>query len=173
MKTKLIIILTVLLGLSSFAQSNAINKLFSQYSGNDSISEINISSKMFALFGYIDAETKEDQETLDAIKGIKNLCFMSTNSNKEAVSMRATAKKIEKSNFESLMTVKDGNDNIEFLIQEKDGIVSEFLMLIDSDTSFTVMSLTGLIDLEKLSKLSKFGIDGLENLDQLNNKTGK
>lgn len=167
MKTKLIIICTFLFGLSTFAQSNAIDKLFKKYSGSEHVTEINISSKMFAMFGYLDAETKEDQDALDAIKGIKSLYMMTTENTDEAESMRATAKQIKKENFEPLMTVKDGDDDIEFLIQEKDGVVSEFIMLVDSDSTFMVMSLTGLIDLEKLSKLSKFGIDGLENLDKM------
>ena len=173
MKTNFLLILTFIFGLSSFAQSNAIDRLFNKFSGNENVTEVNISAKMFSLFGYIDADTKEDQETLDALKGIKSLYLMSTENKAEADKMRATAKNIRKDTFEPLMTVKDGNDDIEFLIQEKDGTVSELLMLVDSDSNFLVMSLTGLIDLEKLSKLSGIGVDGLENLDKINKKEKK
>lgn len=170
MKTKFVLILTFILGVSAYAQSNAVDRLFNKFSGNEHVTEVNISAKMFSLFGYIDADTKEDQETLDALKGIKSLYLMSTENKEEADKMRATAKHIRKDNFEPLMTVKDGNDDIEFLIQEKDGTVSELLMLVDSDSNFLVMSLTGLIDLEKLSKLSNIGVDGLQNLDKIDKK---
>lgn len=167
MKTKFILVLTFLLSVSSFAQSSAIDRLFDKFSGKENITEVNISAKMFSLFGYIDADSKEDQETLDALKGIKSLYLMSTEKKDEADQMRATAKHIKKDNFEPLMTVRDGDDDIEFLIQEKNGVVSELIMLVDSDSNFLVMSLTGLIDLEKLSKLSNIGVDGLKNLEKI------
>jgi len=167
MKTRFILVLAILLSLSSYAQSSAIDKLFKKFSGNENITEVNISAKMFSLFGYIDADNEEDQESLDALKGIKSLYLMSTEKKEEATQMRATAKQIKKENFEPLMTVRDGDDDIEFLIQEKDGVVSELIMLVDSDSNFLVMSLTGLIDLEKLSKLSNIGIDGLKNLEKI------
>ena len=167
MKNTFALIMTLLFGLASYAQSSTIDKLFDKYSGNENITEVNISSKMFSLFGYIDAESKEDQEMMDALKGIKSLYLMTTENKVEADNMRATAKHIKKDSFEPLMTVRDGDDDIEFLIQEKNGKVTELIMLVDSDSNFLVMSLTGLIDLEKLSKLSNIGVDGLENLDKI------
>lgn len=170
MKTKVLIVLTIIFSLTSFAQSSEIDKLFEKFSGNENVTEVNISSKMFSLFGYIDADSKEDQETLDALKDIKSLYLMSSESEAEVIEMRAASKHIKKKNFEPLMTVRDGDDDIEFLIQEKDGVVSELIMLVDSDSNFLVMSLTGLIDLEKLSKLSNIGVDGLKNLEKIEKK---
>lgn len=150
--------------LVSFAQTSAINTLFNKFSGGDNITEINVSSKMFALFGYIDSETKEDQEALDAIKSIKSLYLISTEDKNEADKMRSTSRYINKKGFEPLMTVKDGDDNINFMIQEENGIITELIMLVDSDSNFLVMSIIGNIDLEQISKLSNIKINGLDNL---------
>lgn len=167
MRLILIGIIVSIFSLSANAQSSTIDKLFDKFSGREDITEVNISAKMFALFGYIDSDDKEDQETLDALKGIKSLYLMSTENQEQSKEMRSTSKHIKKDKFESLMTIRDGDNDIEFLIQENNGNVSELIMLVDSDSNFTIMSLTGLIDLEKLSKLSNIGIDGLDNLDKL------
>lgn len=164
----LFISLTLLLTTTfSFGQSSTIDKIFQKFSGNEKITEVNISSKMFALFGYIDGETKEDKDVLEAIKGIKSLYLMSTEDADIASQMNKVSKYVQKENFEPLMVIKDGDDNVEFLIEEKDGLVSELIMLVHGESEFTVMSITGKIDLEKLSKLSKIGVDGLENLDKI------
>lgn len=167
MKTLLISCLIFCATTFSFGQSSKIDKIFAKFSGNEQITEVNISSKMFALFGYIDAETKEDKDVIDAIKGIKSLYLMSTDNPNLAKEMGDASRYVEKENFESLMVIKDGDENIEFLIEEKDGMVSELIMLVKGNSEFTVMSITGNIDLEKLSKLSNIGVDGLENLDKI------
>ncbi|MGB0869786.1 MAG: DUF4252 domain-containing protein [Flavobacteriales bacterium] len=167
MKNTITILFTLCLTLSTWAQTNTVNKVFNQFLGKENISEVSVSSKMFALFGYIDAETKEDKETLEAIKSVKSLYLLSTDNKEEADKMREESKKIDHSKFEPLMTVKDGEDNINFMIKESNGIITELIMLVDSDSSFVAMSLTGNIDLEKLSKLSALKMGGLDKLKDI------
>ena len=73
--------------------------------------------------------------------------------------------------YEELMTVKDGDSNVSFLIKDSDGgnIVNELLLLVGGQEDFVLMSFSGKIPLDKVSKLAKsINIDGAEHLDKLN-----
>jgi len=63
---------------------------------------------------------------------------------------------------------------MKFMISEKDGIITELVMVVGGKKSFFVMSLYGEIDLAKISKLSKSmnvkGMEYLKNLDKSENK---
>jgi len=79
-------------------------------------------------------------------------------------------KTLTKEGFEELMIVKEGEEEIKFLISEKNGKINEFVMLIsgDEDGDFFLMSMTGNLDLKDISKLSQtMDIDGFEHLDKV------
>jgi len=72
-------------------------------------------------------------------------------------------------NYLTLMTVKDGDSDIQFLAnQEKDGTITEFLMLVVDPDDVVLMSFTGIIDLSTIAKIGQtMQIEGMENLDDL------
>ena len=70
---------------------------------------------------------------------------------------KKAVKIITEKGFEELMIIKEGDEEIKFMIHEEDGHISEFVMLIaeDDDGDFFLMSMTGNLQLEDISKLSK------------------
>jgi hypothetical protein len=77
-------------------------------------------------------------------------------------------------NFEKLMTVRDHNEQVKFLIKQgADGKIHHLIMLIGGDKEFFAMSLTGDIDLDDISKLAgTMNIQGFNKLKDLQ-KAGK
>ena len=63
----------------------------------------------------------------------------------------------QKADYELLMRVNNkGEDEVDFLIKESEGIVKELIMLIGGQsTDFVLLSFTGNIDLDKISQLSE------------------
>lgn len=72
------------------------------------------------------------------------------NKNLFAEAIRAIDSKL----YEPLMTVKSKEDNVQFLIKEKNGIVSELFMAAGSDNDFVLISMVGDLDLKTVSKLA-------------------
>jgi hypothetical protein len=67
-----------------------------------------------------------------------------------------------------LMVVRDKDANMQFLIKESGGKITELIMLVDSDSSFVAASIYGDIDLKQMSKMGKsLNISGMENLNKL------
>ncbi|MCF6352714.1 MAG: DUF4252 domain-containing protein [Cyclobacteriaceae bacterium] len=169
MKKIAIVSILILSMLAANAQEDAITKFFSKYQNDESFTQINITGRMFSLFTNFDAEDKEDQDVIDAISKVKGLKILAKEdiSNGQALYDEAF-RLIDSNEYEELMTIREKDNDMKFLIKEEDGIIAELLMVMGSNDSFFLLSLVGDIDLKQISKLSKsMDIDGFEKLQNL------
>lgn len=172
---KKVIILAVLIsGFSvTYAQNDAISKFFSKYQADESFSQVTVSSKMFSLFTNMDVETAEDKEVLDAISKIKGLRILAKEDARNARELYKEAfSLIPMKDYEELMTVKDKDQDMKFLIKDDGkGKISELIMVMGGVDDFMVMTLYGEIDLKQVSRIGKkMDIEGLDKLEQINKK---
>jgi hypothetical protein len=174
---KLIITIIVmqLLAFGVQAQNSAIASLFDKYADNEAFTKVTINSKMFDLFTEFEPDDPDTKEMANAISKLKGLKILAADSIGNALQYYKEAQaSIRNSNFEELMSVRDGKDDMVFMIQEEDGKISELLMLVGGDHKFVAMSLFGEIDLKQISKLSKgMKIDGMQYLENIDEKKGK
>lgn len=160
---------------ASFGQ-DAISKFFSKYENDETFSQVTISSKMFGLFTEMEATTPEDKEVLDAISKIKGLRILGK---QEARNARELYKEaftlIPMKEYEELMSVRDKDKDMKFLIkQNKNGTISELLMVVGGNTDFMILSLYGEIDLKQVSRIGKkMDVKGLENLEKIGDQNQK
>lgn len=155
----------------AFAQ-DAISKFFSKYQNDESFSQVTVSSKMFALFTNMEAETAEDKEVLEAISKLKGLRILSKEDARNARTLYKEAfTLIPVKEYEELMSMRDKDKDMKFLIKESGGKISELLMIMGGNEQFMVMSLFGEIDLKQVSRIGKkMDVKGLEHLDKMDKK---
>ena len=172
MKKLISLTLVTLIALSASAQDDAISKYMGKYANDEDFTQVTVTSRMFGLFANLDSEDEEDQELLDAISKVKGLRILAKDdiSKTEADALYKDAfSLIPMKQYDELMTIKDKDSNMQFLIKEENGIVAELLMVIHGDTEFFLLSLVGDIDLKQISRLSKtMSIDGFEHLEKIN-----
>lgn len=153
------------------AQDAAISSLFDKYADNEELTKVNISQKMFSLFTNLEPDDPETKELADAISKLKGVKILASDSIADGRKYyREASRSIQKSQFEELMSVRDGDKDMVFMIKESGGIINELLMLVGGDHQFVAMDLFGEIDLKQISKLSKGmnmkGMKYLENIDK-------
>lgn len=170
---KLIMIISIgcLTAFQVNAQDAAISSLFDKYADNEELTKVNISQKMFSLFTNLEPDDPETKELADAISKLKGVKILASDSIADGRKYyREAAKNIRESQFEELMSVRDGDKDMVFMIKESGGIINELLMLVGGDHQFVAMDLFGEIDLKQISKLSKGmnmkGMEYLENIDK-------
>ena len=170
MKRLIIIIIGVLLCTSGFSQEDVITKYFSEYERRDDFTTIIITSKMFQLIAQI-PESEDEEDMMNVIRKLNGLKILTSSEYPERAELsREAVKIISDKGFEELMIIKEGEEEIKFLIHEDDGHISEFVMLIaeDEEGDFFLMTMTGNLQLEDISRLSKtLDIDGFEHLDKV------
>jgi len=171
----LFIVLAMFIGLAANAQSDVITKLFEEYYDNEDFTKVSVSSKMFELFTNIEPGDESEEEILEAISKLKGLKVIAADSIGNSKKLYGNAiKKISGNGYEELMEVKDAQEDMKFMISEKDGIINELVMVVGGNKSFFILSLYGEINLKNISKLSKsMNIKGMEYLKQLDDSDGK
>ena len=171
MKKLAIVLIAFVLGSNVYAQDNAITKYFSQYQSDTAFTKVSVTSKMFSLFTELDVEDEGEKEVLDAISKLKGIkALVNDNPTNAAELYRDAVSKVSKnSEYEELMSIEDGEENVMFMIRDKGGIINELFMIVGGNKKFMVMSLYGEIDLKQIGKLSKVlnvkGMDHLKALD--------
>lgn len=155
----------------AFAQ-DAISKFFSKYQNDETFSQVTVSSKMFALFTNMEADTPEDKEVLEAISKLKGLRILAKEDARNARTLYKEAfTLIPVKEYEELMSVRDKDKDMKFLIKENAGKISELLMIMGGNEQFMIMSLFGEIDLKQVSRIGKkMDVKGLEHLEKMDKK---
>lgn len=151
-------------------QNDAIEKYFNQYLEDERFTVVYISPKMFNMVAKMDIEDM-DPEVKDVISDLKGLRILTTEINALAFYKEAL-QKINTKEYEVLMKVRDGDENVHFLIKDDGGdTIHELLLLVGGSSDFVLLSFVGNIDLKKISKLANsMDIKGVEHLDKIENK---
>lgn len=169
---KIIILILILTPFITNAQESPINSFFEKHSGQEGYTSIYITKYMFELFSKVtdDNEAKEFEDITSKLNAIKILTMDSTmNANSPIGFEKQITSLLPKSTYKDLLVIKDGNETIKFLINEKDNLISEFVMIVYGDTEPVLIILDGEINLKQISKLSAtMNVKGFEHLDKVN-----
>jgi len=170
MKNVLTLVIISLISLAPmFGQLDAINQFFEDHRNDEDFTQINISPKMFEMFANMDTENEMDDETMEMIKSLKGLKILTTEKTPRKY-YNEFISKVQTSDYEELMTIRDGDSDVKFMIKDSDGgnLVNELLLLVGGDSDFVLMSFAGKIHLDKVAKLAKnLNFEGAEHLENL------
>lgn len=168
MKKQLILVLILsALAIPMQAQTSPVDDLFEKYDGKEGFTSVYISSKMFSLLSKIDSNDEEFRNLVTRINGIRILSIDSADNTTRLNFATELMPKLRRNGFEELMTVKEEDDNVFFMISEVGDRIAELVMVTGGHGS-TVVSIRGNLDLKTIASLSKsVGIDELEGLENV------
>ncbi len=157
--------------LTSAQSQDVISRFLSKYQNDDSFTNVNISSKMFSLFMQMEVADPEDQEVLDAISKLKGLKILAKENAANSHELYREALSVIPVSFEELLSLREKEKDVKFMVQESGGKISELLMVVGSPNEFMILSVIGDIDLKQIARIGKrMDIKGLENLQQINKR---
>ena len=170
MKYLSVLMLLLFGAVSLQAQSDAISKYFDQYMDDERFTVVYISPKMFELLGKLEIKDLADEEAeaiLEVVDDLRGLRVLTTEISPEKFYKEAVAK-INTREYEVLMTVRDNDENVQFLIKDEGNTITELLLLVGGGDEFVMVSFVGTINLDKISKLAKkLDVKGVDHLDKL------
>jgi|TARA_R100000027_G_scaffold55360_1_gene44498 hypothetical protein len=165
-----LIVVLALVSLATQAQNTEFMKFYNKYSGDETFTIVSVNQRMIELFSNFEVEGEEEEAMKKAVSGLKGIKLIANSKTSQGAALFNEANAAFLKGYDELMTVRDGDSDIRFLIQEKGGLVNELVMLVGSDSSFVAASIFGEIDLKQMSKMAKgLNISGMENLEQLEN----
>lgn len=176
MKKLVLTMVMAVFALSANAQDDAISKYFRKYVSDTSFTHINFSGKMFQMISKLEMDNADEQKMIEESLGkIKRVQVLGKERGVDGRKMYNEAiKLVEGKDFEELMSVRDDDKDIRFLIKEKNNRIDELFMVMGGNNEFGLLSIVGDgIDLNALYQLSKkIGMQGFEELEFLDQRGG-
>ncbi len=154
------------------AQNDAIVRFFNQYTQDERFTVVFVSQKMFDMASKIETNDPEWNNFRAVVKDLTGLRVLQADSISNAPALYKDAlNRVPVAEYEELLTVRDGQENVRIWIKESNNIIAELLLLVGKPKEFTLLSFTGKIDLSKISALSKaLDVKGTEHLKKIPNK---
>lgn len=149
---------------------SALDQFFSQHQNDTAFTVVNISPKMFQMLAQIDTDDPESKEVMELVKGITGLRILVKDKGDGTKLYDEAFSKISSNGFEELMTVRDGGENVRFMVKEGNSpdIIKQLVLLVGGADDFVLMDLTGVINLKTIGKLSKnIDVPGAKHLEKL------
>lgn len=168
----LFLLLLASMPLTSMAQqADAITQFFEKYVEEDGFTSIRLSQRMFSLIAQLDnKDDREVKETASKLTGLHILAADSAELKDGLQLYREAMATLKGKNYESLMSIRDGTERIEFYILDSGtrDKVEELLMLVGGEHTFFLLSITGEISLRQIAKLAdSMEIEGMKHLEKL------
>jgi hypothetical protein len=168
MKRIVVFLLTICLSMVLKAQKSPVDDLIDKYSDREGFTVVTISSKMLGLFAGQDSKEKDASDIISRLKSIRILSVEDSTLNQNLNFYSELSKKMNFSEYEDLMVVKEGPNMTKFLVRQKGNAISELLVIVGGPGGNSIISIKGDLDLKSISELSKdVGIQQLKTLDEL------
>ncbi len=155
------------------AQSGPVDVLFDKYNGKDGYTTVVLTKSMFELFSAM-SDDKSDQDFKDITKRLTGIRILSCECKGGAKASldfyRDVTRVVAAPQYQDLMVINDGGDQVKFVIRKQGDRISELVMMA-AGSDACLISLQGDIDLKQVSKLSRsMNIKGMEHLNSVSQK---
>ena len=130
----------------------AQNKLFDKYAEMDNVTSVYISKAMFQMMPNMETGGLNLMNLKGKIEGLQ---ILTTDRADLKEKMKKDFGGLINNQHEELMRVKDGNTRAAFYIKKKGDLVSELIMLADTDNEYSVIQLLGNFTLQDIQDVSK------------------
>ncbi|MCK4699967.1 MAG: DUF4252 domain-containing protein [Bacteroidales bacterium] len=152
-----------------FSQHQSVNKLFEKYAGKEGFTTVYISKNLFRMVGEMNLDDPDVDELVDKLETIKILASDSEFINGNNLNFyEEIMDELPIDEYDELLVVKEKDQDVMFLSKEKNGIITELLLIVGGTDSNALISITGNIDLRHISKLaSSMKGTGMEHLEKL------
>lgn len=177
MKKILIIISLSLISIAVWAQQDPLNRFFNKYEQDTSFTIINISPKMFNMFSKVNLNSggRQADQVLDIARRLTGLRIITKENTPNGLQLFREANALLPKNYEELMTIRDGGNDVKFLVNPgSEDMIHNLIMLIGGKNEFFALSLTGNINLNELSQVAgNMNIQGFDQLKNINKNKNK
>ena len=150
MKKISVILALLLFAIPFYAQNKAIHELFDKYSDKEGFTSVNINGGLLTLATWME----DDKDAKDMLKDLNHvrILTMEDHSTTNVNFYKELIASIPVKDYQELMTVKEKDQDVKFLVKQSDGYINELLMIVGGKDN-ALISITGKINPKNLSKI--------------------
>jgi len=126
------------------AQNDAISRFFNKYAEDERFTTVFISPKLFQMVAKIAVDDPEWEQYREVIKDLGGLRILTSDSIPNSMKLyQEIYQRLPTKEYEELLTVRDGEEHVRFMIRQTDEVISELLLLVAAPDDFTMISFLG------------------------------
>lgn len=171
MKTYIILFSFLLIGKLGFSQSQAVMDFHNKYKDSGKYLSVRIDGGILNLLSGIETNDEEANDILEAMSKIDAINVHSIDRIEDEFAeadIKKFKRDIQKEKYDELMIVRDGDTDVDFLIKEKKGKISDLLLVVDEPDEFVIVNISGEIDLKTIAKITdNLDIKGSKHMEKL------
>jgi hypothetical protein len=167
MKKATMIMSLAVMSLALMAQG-PVDRVFSKYSHAEGVTSVQISKGMMNMLSNVDNDDESFKELIRSVSSINILHVPETAGGNGKIDFyREIIDDLPVSKYNELMRVNSPEHNVLFLVEEKGGLASEFLVIVGGGKENVLISIKGNLDMNKLASLSAINAPGMNHLMNL------
>ena len=167
MKRMVFTIIIAALAASLYGQRDPLDDFFSYYSDREGYSSVIINGNIFGMLQAFDDDP--DLERLDRkITSVRIVTRKGSLRSGEEGLLSEIGKVIRRGRYEELMTVKDHDSDLRFMVKSKGDVITE-LLVVSTGKNEAVIQVCGKLTREDVERMSEGNGDGLARLEMLEN----
>ena len=156
---------------SNVEKSRSFKTIFDHYRAMDGVGAIGFPPGLLSLV--LDQDDPEQGELKALMKELSTFSMLFVEEGSKALDLKEELSMVVtdftgRNEFQDLFRLQSGGEDMFIRIQEKDGMVREAILMIDSENSFAVVDLRGNIDMKHFTRLVEGGyLNDLTELSEL------
>lgn len=155
---------------SIFAQNNTLTGFIEEHKNDKGFTYAFLSKDLFEVATQTEIQEKDWKKLHNVVKNIGSLQILAADSTPNAVPLYKEVRSlIPDEEFDELLTVRDGRDNVRIWVKEADAVVTDLILLVGSVEEFVLVCFAGNLELGNLSELA--ALFEAEELEQLARST--
>jgi hypothetical protein len=155
----------------AICQSQAIMDFQNKYKDNGKYLSVKIEGGLLKMLSNIETNDEDTQDFIDAVSKIEAIDVHSINRDEhdfDESDIKKFKKDVRKEKYDELMIVRDGDSDVDFLIKERKGKISDLLLVVDEPDEFIIVSISGEIDLKTIGRVTEnLDLKGKKHLEKL------
>ena len=152
----------------TLSAQSAVDKVFNKYAGKDGYTTVVINKFMFQFLSNIETGDPEYESFKNATSGIESIRILTRDGKGSEAFGKELLEILPRKEYKEMMTVKEANEEVVFLVKEEAGEIREFLLVVSGSGEDVLIAINGIIDLKSIASLTK-GMDlpAMESLKEL------
>ncbi len=146
------------------AQDKAIVNFYDKYKNMENATNLNLRGGALKLASSL----SDDAEEAKLLRKVTQLCILTVENGKlvSTSEYRKLISDLQRDPFEDLFAVRENGQYFQFLIREKEGTVTDVLVLVSSEVEFMMLSLEGALKFSDLKDLN-IEVNGSEHFKKI------
>jgi hypothetical protein len=150
------------------AQIQSIENFYNKYMEHEKATQINLKGWLLQMASDEEEGEEAEDNIFDKIEQLRILVMEDGNAVSQS-DYKKLMKDVQKDNFEQLMKVQDEGTQVDILLREEGGKITNVLLVVFEEDEFVLLSLEGLFDYDDLPELN-LDMNGANHLKKIPKK---